>query len=292
MATQTGPELTQNKLFIFNIDKLSFHKIMKTKIAIIGAGNIGKSMAEGLLASEGFLPGNLHLTRNKLSYLDDLKMNGAVVGSDNLKAVSDSEIIVLAVKPYRVETVIEQIRTVLNPDKHIIVSLATGISMTELSEFLKMKIPVFRITPNIAISVGESMSCICSKDADKNQINQVQQIFNLLGKTEIISEELVDAAIVLGACGIAYVMRFIRAMMQGGIEIGFDAETAGAIATQTVKGASELLAIKGLHPEREIDKVTTPKGCTIAGLNEMEHQGFSSSLIKGILTSYKKIEEI
>ena len=93
----------------------------------------------------------------------------------------------------------------------------------------------------------------------------------------------------LGACGTAYAMRYIRANIQGGIEIGFSANIASLIAAQTVKGAAELLLQRNTHPEQEIDKVTTPKGCTIAGLNEMEHQGFSSSLIKGIVTSYQKI---
>ena len=86
-----------------------------------------------------------------------------------------------------------------------------------------------------------------------------------------------------------HAMRYIRANIQGGIEIGFDAATASLIAAQTVKGAAELLLQKGTHPEQEIDKVTTPKGCTIAGLNEMEHQGFSSSLIRGITVSFNKI---
>jgi pyrroline-5-carboxylate reductase len=117
----------------------------------------------------------------------------------------------------------------------------------------------------------------------------VNDLFSTLGKVVTIDEKLMEAATVLGACGIAYAMRFIRANIQGGIEIGFDAATATLIASQTVKGAAELLIQTGHHPEQEIDKVTTPKGCTIAGLNEMEHQGFSSSLIRGVVTSYKKI---
>ena len=110
-----------------------------------------------------------------------------------------------------------------------------------------------------------------------------------LGVAVPIDEKLMDAATVLGACGIAYALRYIRANIQGGIEIGFDVRTANLIAAQTVKGAAELLIRSSRHPEEEIDKVTTPKGCTIAGLNEMEHQGFSSSLIKGITVSYQKI---
>jgi pyrroline-5-carboxylate reductase len=151
------------------------------------------------------------------------------------------------------------------------------------------KIPLFRAMPNTAIAIRESMTCICNKDADADDVKYVHELFGKLGKVVTIDEKLMEAATILGACGTAYAMRYIRANIQGGIEIGFDALTASLIAAQTVKGAAELLLQKGTHPEQEIDKVTTPKGCTIAGLNEMEHQGFSSSLIRGIVASYKKI---
>jgi pyrroline-5-carboxylate reductase len=144
--------------------------------------------------------------------------------------------------------------------------------------------------PNTAIAIQESMTCICSRHAGADDINYVNELFAKLGKVVTIDEKLMEAATILGACGTAYAMRYIRANIQGGIEIGFDAATASLIAAQTVKGAAELLLQKGAHPEQEIDKVTTPKGCTIAGLNEMEHRGFSSSLIRGIVASYKKIE--
>ena len=143
--------------------------------------------------------------------------------------------------------------------------------------------------PNTAIAIQESMTCLSFTNAAAAQINFVKKLFSTLGKVSVIDEKLMDAATVLGACGTAYAMRYIRANIQGGIEIGFDAATANIIAAQTVKGAAELLLQKGTHPEQEIDKVTTPKGCTIAGLNEMEHRGFSSSLIKGIAVSFNKI---
>src|SRR5665647_2228415 len=133
------------------------------------------------------------------------------------------------------------------------------------------------------------MTCISVTNATDAQTTYVKDLFAALGKVTMIDEKLMEAATVLGACGTAYAMRYIRANIQGGIEIGFDAATASLIAAQTVKGAAELLLQKGTHPEQEIDKVTTPKGCTIAGLNEMEHWGFSSSLIKGIAVSYGKI---
>jgi pyrroline-5-carboxylate reductase len=99
-----------------------------------------------------------------------------------------------------------------------------------------------------------------------------------------------SAATVLSSCGIAFALRFIRAAVQGGVEIGFGAAEADLITAQTVKGAAELILMSGNHPESEIDRVTTPGGITIAGLNEMEHNGFSSSLVKGIEAAYKKIE--
>ena len=145
--------------------------------------------------------------------------------------------------------------------------------------------------PNTASSVNESITAISSNSDALNRKGIVLEVFNSVGETLMIEENLMESATILGACGIAYVLRFMRAMIQGGIEVGFDAKTATKIVSQTIKGAAELIIRNGSHPEQEIDKVTTPKGCTIVGLNEMEHSGFSSALIKGIVTSYQKIEK-
>jgi pyrroline-5-carboxylate reductase len=197
-------------------------------------------------------------------------------------------VIVLAIKPFQVEEVLNTIKKELNAGK-IIISVVTGMLISEMEAVIKKTIPAFRAMPNTAIAIRQSMTCVCSKNAGEADIIYVNELFSTLGKVVTIDEKLMEAATILGACGTAYAMRYIRASIQGGIEIGFDASTASLIAAQTVKGAAELLLQKGTHPEQEIDKVTTPKGCTIAGLNEMEHQGFSSSLIRGIVASYKKI---
>ena len=171
----------------------------------------------------------------------------------------------------------------------MLVSVVTGVFIKDIYSIIEKQLPVFRAMPNTAIAIAESMTCICNQFATPEQIRYVEQTFDQLGKTITIDEKLMDAATVLGACGTAYAMRYIRANIQGGIEIGFSASVASLIAAQTVKGAADLLLRNNSHPEQEIDKVTTPQGCTIAGLNEMEHQGFSSSLIKGLTASYKKI---
>ena len=261
---------------------------MKHKIAIIGGGNLGTAIAEGLIASRFSAPSDIFLTRRNLASLKSFEKKGINISSDNNEAVKKSQIVILAVKPFQVKEVIESIKKDLT-SSHILVSVVTGIMISDMEEVLRKKMPVFRAMPNTAIAIRESMTCLSSSNATVDQIKLINDIFTTLGKVVTIDEKLMDAATVLGACGTAYAMRYIRANIQGGIEIGFDAQTASLIAAQTVKGAADLLLQKGSHPESEIDKVTTPKGCTIAGLNEMEHRGFSSSLIKGVVASYDKI---
>ena len=261
---------------------------MQRKIAIIGGGNLGTAIAEGLLASEFSAPDHIIVTRRTLVALQPLHQKGVRIGSDNAAAVRSSDVIILAVKPFQVKDVFQEISKELTPH-HLLISVVTGVLIREMKSFTGVKLPLFRAMPNTAIAIRQSMTCLSHEDADPQQVEFVNQLFNTVGKVTAIEEKLMDAATILGACGTAYAMRYIRANIQGGIEIGFDAATARLIAAQTVKGAAELLLERNTHPEHEIDKVTTPRGCTIAGLNEMEHQGFSSSLIKGIVASYNKI---
>lgn len=260
------------------------------RIAIIGGGNLGVSIAEGLMSSGFCLPTDLSITRRNHVALSGFASMGVQVGSDNLNAVRNADVIILAVKPYQVKEVMDGFKSQLR-ENHILISVVTGVMIHELLEMSSRQLPVFRAMPNTAIAIRESMTCIAYAHALDPEISYVNELFGKLGKVAIINEGLMDAATVLGACGTAYAMRYIRANIQGGIEIGFDAATANLIAAQTVKGAAQMLLEKKTHPEQEIDKVTTPKGCTIAGLNEMEHQGFSSSLIKGISASYQKIKK-
>jgi pyrroline-5-carboxylate reductase len=261
---------------------------MGKKIAIIGGGNLGSAIAEGLLISKFSKSSEIIVTRRNISALRSLQEKGIEITDNNTVAVKKSEVIILAVKPFQVSEVLNGIKKELT-GKKILISVVTGVTINDMENIIGKKIPLFRAMPNTAIAIQQSMSCICSKDAGVIDVKYVNDLFSKLGKVVTIDEKLMEAATILGACGTAYAMRYIRANIQGGIEIGFDATTASLIAAQTVKGAAQLLLEKGSHPEQEIDKVTTPKGCTIAGLNEMEHQGFSSSLIRGVVASYRKI---
>lgn len=264
---------------------------MTKKIAIIGGGNLGTAIAQGLVKSKIAKASGITITRRNLTKLDHLKSEGFILKTDNIDAVKKSELIILCVQPKQLSALLSDIAPLLT-SKHILVSTITKISTEEITAQLQKKIAVVRAMPNTAIAIGQSMTCLCAKDATEKQLKEVQDLFNGLGKTLIVEERLMKAATVLAASGIAFFMRYVRAATQGGIQMGFDAEEAQLIAAQTARGAASLLLSRESHPEIEIDKVTTPEGCTIAGLNEMEHQGLSSALIKGIITSFEKINNI
>jgi pyrroline-5-carboxylate reductase len=261
------------------------------KIAIIGGGNLGLAIANGLIKSNYVAPTYLWITRRKIHLLESLKKQGVNVLIENKEAVKSSDIIIVAVKPHQIPDLFKDLKDVLDTSRHIVVSVATGIEIKRIQQIVP-GLCVFRAKPNTAIALQQSMTCIATNGSTEEQEKEVIEIFNQLGKTLVINEELMAAATVIGACGIAFALRFMRAMSQGGIEIGFGSEVSQLITAQTIKGAAQLILESGNHPEEEIDKVTTPMGITISGLNEMEHQGFSPSVIRGLLASYNKIEKM
>jgi pyrroline-5-carboxylate reductase len=262
----------------------------KLKFAILGGGNIGTSLAVGLLKSKQVTVDKIVLTEKRGSRIAFLQKEGFNVTEDNNKAVSDAEIIFLTVKPQQFETLAEEIKGSISPG-HILISTMTGISHKEI-ETAFGPVPNVRIMPNTALEICESMTCISYKNMKPGQEEMVISLFDKMGKTMVIQEELMGAATVVGACGIAFALRFMRAMSQGGVEIGFNSEISQFITAQTVKGAARLILETTNHPEKEIDKVTTPQGITISGLNEMEHQGLSSAVIRGLTTSFNKLENL
>ena len=259
-------------------------------IAILGTGNMGIALIDGMLSSQFISAEQIFATRNRIERIRHLEQKNVNILKDNKTAVQNAKWIIVAVKPHIVQEVLDEIHPFITSD-HVVISIATGVSLKQMQDVVGIKPQLYRAMPNTASSVSEGITCICTQDENLENKEKVQQIFNHLGESIMIDERLMDAATVIGACGVAYALRFMRAMMQGAIEIGFDSKTAATIVSQMVKGSAELLIQNGNHPEQEIDKVTTPMGCTITGLNEMEHQGFSSALIRGIVSSYNKIEK-
>lgn len=261
------------------------------KLAILGTGNIGISIADGLLDSKAFQPHQITLTRRKIQRLDKFKQQGVTITSDNLHAVKQSDIVLIAVEPQQIDELLIEIAPVLEAGRHTLISVVTGVSIEQIEARVNKDVAIVRAMPNTAIALRESITCLASTNGDA-ALKIGKAIFDTVGETVVIEEELMGAATALGACGIAFFLRAIRAASQGGIEIGFHSDKALLIAAQVAKGAAELILKKHQHPESEIDKVTTPRGVTIAGLNQMEHEGFSSAMIKGIVTSANKAQGV
>lgn len=262
------------------------------RIAILGAGNIGTAIATGVVSSKRYEAGSVTLTRRRIKLLKDYQDQGFQTTTDNLEAVRNSDILVISVEPQQIDQLLEEIRPALDPDRHILISVISGVLIKHITGIVGEQISVVRAMPNTAIAIGESMTCICSNNGNNDDIEIARSIFNTVGETMVILEEQMTSATALCACGIAFFLRSIRAASQGGTEIGFHAREALLMAAQTAKGAASLLVKMENHPEFEIDRVTTPRGCTISGLNEMEHNGFSSAMIKGILLSAEKAAKL
>ena len=259
-------------------------------IAILGVGNIGSALAKGLLDSKFISPSSLTLTRRHPDKLSMFKERGCIVTDQNNEAIQSSQVIVLAVEPHHMEHVLSEISPLLT-GQHTLISVATSWTINKIRNFVNEDVPIVRAMPNTAIAISESMTCLAGPTKHP-AMEQTIEMFKCVGEIQIIDEELMTSATALTACGVAFFLRAIRAAAQGGIEIGFHADQAIEMAAQTAKGAAELLLQDHQHPEYEIDRVTTPKGCTIAGLNQLEHGGFSSAMIRGITTSAEKAADL
>ena len=258
------------------------------KIAIIGAGNMGSAIARGL--TQGTKCGNINVSDLNQKSLDALKSFNAEinVSTSNNDIVKNADIVLIAVKPWLVEGVANDIKNELNYRKQIIISIAAGISMEQLKMFFSPEAQLFRVIPNTAVEIRQSLSAVVSYNNSEENEQLVLDIFNELGKAILVPENQLNAYMSLSSCGIAYAFRYIRAAMEGAVEMGISPQAAQEVILQTLRGAIDLLEARGSHPETEIDKVTTPNGITIKGLNEMEACGFSNAVIKGLKASWIK----
>ena len=262
------------------------------KITIIGAGAMGGAMAEGLLGAGVFKPQDMTIADPSAAVTGKFKLKGMNTMSDNKTAVMNADIVAVVVKPWLVENVLDEIKYSMTYDRQTLIVIAAGVKSDSINSQLDKgdgKLPpLFLVIPNTAIAVKSSMTFIVPFNASQEQTAKVVRMFNAVGNTLVTDERLLAAGTTLASCGIAYAMRYIRASVEGGVEIGFRAADAQAIVLQTVKGAVNLLQqSEHGHPEAEIDKVTTPGGVTIRGLNEMEHAGFTSAVIRGLKAGIK-----
>lgn len=260
------------------------------QIAIIGAGNMGSAIARGLSKGTIIQSKNIRVSDISQINLDAIKAFAPEISisNSNREIIKDADIIILAVKPWLVEAITEELENKFDYKKQIVVSIAAGVDFNQLAKLLNTDATLFRVIPNTAIDVLQSVSTISSFNASKEQEELIVSLFAELGKAFLVPETQLNAFMSLSSCGIAYAFRYIRAATEGGVEMGIYPNVAKEVVIQTLRGAIDLLEANNSHPEAEIDKVTTPGGITIKGLNEMEANGFSNAVIKGLKASHIK----
>ena len=260
------------------------------QIAIIGAGNMGGAIARGLSKGSIVQSKNIRVSDVSQANLNAIKAFAPeiTISNSNREIIKDADIIILAVKPWLVEAITEELENKFDYKKQIVVSIAAGVDFYQLAKLLNTDATHFRVITNTAIDVLQSVSTISSFNASKEQEELIVSLFAELGKTFLVPETQLNAFMSLSSCGIAYAFRYIRAATEGGVEMGIYPNVAKEVVIQTLRGAIDLLEANNSHPEVEIDKVTTPGGITIKGLNEMEANGFSNAVIKGLKASHIK----
>ncbi len=274
------------------------------KISIIGAGRLGFSIAKGLIKSKQYQPSDIILNRRNVELLKESNSFGFQIEANQQSAIEKSDLIILSIGPKDLKSFFKDNSIEINSSQ-VLASTIAGVSIDDIEkEYLiankSIEFSIFRVMPNIAVELCESMTCLSMKNSSDNNDYQrdlmnrknVLNIFSKLGMVKVIEEELIGAATALCGSGLAFFLRSIRAAAHGGTEIGFHADEALALAAQTAKGAASLVNDSNDHPELQIDKVTTPKGITISGLNEMDHSGFSSAMIHAIVKSAEKLNKI
>ncbi|MDE6547655.1 MAG: pyrroline-5-carboxylate reductase [Muribaculaceae bacterium] len=260
------------------------------KVSIIGAGNMGGAVARGLAED----PDRYEVRVSNPSYgkLDSIKADypHVITTQSNYECALGADVIILGVKPWKVKDVIDELHTIWSEDSHqmpILVSMAAGIDIAALRAMTGEDIAIYKAIPNTAVSLKCGVTFVSREKSNEVNDRIVSDIFSTLGLTEIVEERMLDAGMAVASCGMAFMMRMLRAMTEGGVELGLYASAALRAAAATMRGAAELIEKNGLHPEQEVDKVTTPGGLTIRGLNAMEEAGFSGAVVKGLRACVK-----
>ena len=258
------------------------------KVTIIGGGNMGGAIARGMAKGTLIKTEDITVSDPFQGTLDALKAEYPAmnVTNNNEEAIVGADIVLLAVKPWLVERILTPLK--LDASKQMFISIAAGVTFEKLSQWVAPGIAMFRVMPNTAISQMESMSVVCSQNASKEQEQQILDIFNEMGLAKLMPEQNMPAVTALASCGIAYVLEYIRAAMQAGVELGLYPKDAQKMVAQAVKGAASLILNNETHPSVEIDKVCTPGGVTIKGINALEHGGFTSAVINAMKASCVK----
>jgi pyrroline-5-carboxylate reductase len=268
-------------------------RLKSGRLAVLGLGKMGGILARSFLDRKLVKAAQLEGTVRRPERAQFLaKELGIAVGADNVAAARRSRILILAVKPGTVMQVVQEIAPELTED-HLIVSIAASVTCNYIERLLDLPIPVVRAMPNTPCSVGVGMTGICGgKHASAEDLELARALFEAVGKTVTLEEKHMDAVTGLSASGPAFIYIILESLAEAGVKVGLPRDVATLLAAQTVRGASEVVLATGNHPALLKDAVTTPAGCTIDGILELEEGKLRVTLVKAVMKATQRAGEL
>jgi pyrroline-5-carboxylate reductase len=268
-------------------------QLPNVRVAVLGAGKMGGILLQAFLKENLFAEENIHATVNHAEKAVALSTQwGVDVTTDNLKAVSEADLILIGVKPFQVPDLIAEIKPALTPAKTL-VSFAASVKTRAIEEAAGMDIGVVRAMPNTPAALAAGVTALCrGRFVTDKKMELALRVFETVGRTVTVDEKHMDAVTGLSGSGPAYIYIIIEALAEAGVKVGLPRDTATQLAAQTAYGAAKMVLETGYHPALLKDAVTTPAGCTIDGILELEEGGLRVTLIKAVMRATERARQL
>jgi pyrroline-5-carboxylate reductase len=268
-------------------------QLPNVKVAVLGAGKMGGILLQAFLKQNLFAPEQIKATvAHEERALALSTQWGVQVGTDNLAAARDADLIMIGVKPFQVPELVAQIKPALTK-KTTLISFAASVKTAAIEETAKMNVAVVRAMPNTPSALGAGVAALCrGRFVSDEQMELAQRMFETVGRTVIVDEKHMDAVTGLSGSGPAYMYIIIEALAEAGVKVGLPRDVATQLAAQTAYGAAKMVLETGYHPALLKDAVTTPAGCTIDGILELEEGGLRVTLIKAVMRATERAKQL
>jgi len=268
-------------------------QLPNVRVAVLGAGKMGGILLQAFLKENLFAADKIRGTVSHAERALALSTQwGVDVSTNNLEAVRQSDLILIGVKPFQVPDLIAEIKPALTPAKTL-VTFAASVKTRSIEEAAGLDIAVVRAMPNTPSALGAGVAALCRGRFVKNeQMELAQRLFETVGRTVLVDEKHMDAVTGLSGSGPAYLYIIIEALAEAGVKVGLPRDIATQLAAQTAFGAAKMVLETGYHPALLKDAVTTPAGCTIDGILELEEGGLRVTLIKAVMRATERAKQL
>jgi pyrroline-5-carboxylate reductase len=265
----------------------------KSQIAVLGAGKMGSILVKALIEKHQLSPNKIRATVGHEARARDLSHKlGVVVTTDNVSAVDGADVIFICVKPQVVQELTEQIADKVTA-KQLVISVAASVHTSQIENALGAGVPVIRAMPNTPCVLGQGMTALCKGQyTEPSHVEAASALFNAVGRTVVVDEKHMDAVTGLSASGPAYIYIILESLAEAGVKVGLPRDVATLLAAQTTLGAATVVLETGDHPALLKDAVTTPAGCTIDGIMELEEGKLRVTLIKAVVKAAQRAKEL